>query len=1721
MKLAPPPRFLFPTALVVLLVSFGLSGFHAEDDPNDAYAYDRTESVLHLSLEAPAGTSLSAGGPAANIGIYVQRHSWEIWRQPSTGFEEYRDANNAPESGASVNLSLSDAMGTLGDSTVITNADGFATTTYSPDGGSGSVYVNAAVENSTASLFFDVTYTTTGYGESYSYSHTEATLVAELSATGSTDHLYPGESRELSLSVRYETWDVMTNSSGSSRTENHTSAPAEGASVTWISGSGDASVSGYGMADAAGFCQGSLTMGSGDSIVRAEVSYAAGQATSASLYFAAATYVNPSGWTYSRSETIASISNLAAGGSTDLSTGETRSLTGEVRHEVWDVWVNGYGTEEWRYNYAGPAAWATVAAAIEFGGGSLGSTTVTSDGQGWFYLDYTMGSSSSRVTVSADGVTSASGTNGSASVDFTYSSTTGQPDYGNGYDNGGTSSPSLLSYEGNYRIDGPHSDGPTYELTPGTQRTVSGVLYWDSWEVWSDGSGNTFTQNHQSYPATWSGLTLSLGQGDGLIADTSITTDSSGGFTTTFTMGNEASRVRIEATGGSSGTIAAELDFTPPPAGPVDDFVKVREESSLFVALTSGSPQAGTETIPLEAQVTETSWEVWENGIAPAQLRNYRTGPAIAASVEFTIASGSGNLTAIDSLTDADGTARASIIPGQADTVVAVNASFLTTGASGQITVSPVPWVRQSVESRLLLSLQQMDNAITATVRLQSWEIWLNPATGLGEIRHESEGPAVNAEVIFQSLNTSGYDAIFSPPTVMTATAGTASASYPSLAGTMAQVTAHFAGQSVTETIHLPAASGSSGTGNGGWNGNTGNGNTGNSNTGTGNPVDGTNTTGNQNQNNQQTAPDVPMPAVALQGRTHRAQGGGGSFASYYGGNDDTVNIETRYRSYHLALVRDIYGFEHDEVSEEFLDFIAPEESFYAEYELKIAEGWRKANPEDQPQGLNPYEHVDVIPGSSPTYQGAYGSPFWAEGPTLPEFTKGQVGIDIASEREIQVFYEDESNINASSTYWAGSVSPAAMGFPGGWTEDNRIAYGKAPHVGRPILSNHAKFLSGIVPEVQWSEYWLQAESAVPSGKDATYTMSLIATERNADGELTLIEAGTATFVIPATKEISGGLPEIEGFNEADSWLEARADGTLLVRPPVERGVERLLVPVDLKVDYDRDGEEYILGDACDSIPQGERFRFWINNDKEEGEGLKAADAEPGNGLGDSGDSSIHNLRDLEDFTRLHIDLSSFKSEIANGEMEIGLKMSGSGSIGVHYASDKDAGSEQYLFDKSEAEKQNSHNYHRYRTMEVNGQESWFKSTGSDGLSGQMNSDGHLHLIFEGITEGEGDIVLIFRPKDAPVIEGPRVPIKLLPVAKMFEHWTAGRNGKPSVSAVGDRQAMQAAIDAIPAYPSKTLDSGVFDPNGPEEDDVIVFVHGWRMEPWDQISFGETSFKRLWQTGFKGKFFNFSWPTGYTDRADLPGDELDFPYDFDNYADSEEIAYHVGAGPLKAFLDHLNSQYPGKVRLMAHSMGGIVSSEALRAGAQVHTYAACQTAMVGHAYNENLNPRPGNTWETPERYADFPPQNGPIYAGLNGKIFNFHNENDIALRKWRTGQNWKPNESEGYSCHAFDAATNDGNFLYGGDYPPLQFPWDTYEIFAHAAEGRSFALGAEGNGVMKGEFDLANGFTGESKFADDPADHSGQFRGTLMIRWEFWRMLQETAFSITPSKARP
>jgi hypothetical protein len=72
----------------------------------------------------------------------------------------------------------------------------------------------------------------------------------------------------------------------------------------------------------------------------------------------------------------------------------------------------------------------------------------------------------------------------------------------------------------------------------------------------------------------------------------------------------------------------------------------------------------------------------------------------------------------------------------------------------------------------------------------------------------------------------------------------------------------------------------------------------------------------------------------------------------------------------------------------------------------------------------------------------------------------------------------------------------------------------------------------------------------------------------------------------------------------------------------------------------------------------------------------------------------------------------------------------------------------------------------------------------------------------------------------------------------------------------------------------------------------------------------------------------------------------------------------------------------------------------------------------------------------------------------------------------------------------------------------LTFPNDTHEIFAHAAEARSFAVGAQRD--VHGSFQSAEqvDLSGAPYFfTNDRADHSAQFMSTNMRRWIYWATL--------------
>ena len=391
------PRTWFLAALAAVVACFGWNAFRAEEDPNDTFVQDRTESVLYLYLDAPGGTSLDSSASPAALGILLERYAWEIWRQPSTGIEEYRHAQVTPESGAMVTLTRSPETGSFADSILITGDDGRAWTTFAPGGASGAVTVQASAGESSASLCFNFSPTSSPVSEEqWSYSRTEATLTATLTSNTSTDQVPPGENRDLSLAVAYETWDVEYSSAGNSRTVNHTSAPAVGAFVSWSVAMGDGYVAGGAMTDDLGQCPATLTVGSSGGNVRAEVSFSTGSATSATLAFSPAPRPSTSSWSLIGSKLIPTLSGISPPSGTSLAPGEFARISGTLQGDVWDLWSNGT-QEESRYSYTTPLAWTTLLAEIQHGGGSLDSSSPTTQGDGSFSTGYTMGGASSRV----------------------------------------------------------------------------------------------------------------------------------------------------------------------------------------------------------------------------------------------------------------------------------------------------------------------------------------------------------------------------------------------------------------------------------------------------------------------------------------------------------------------------------------------------------------------------------------------------------------------------------------------------------------------------------------------------------------------------------------------------------------------------------------------------------------------------------------------------------------------------------------------------------------------------------------------------------------------------------------------------------------------------------------------------------------------------------------------------------------------------------------------------------------------------------------------------------------------------------------------------------------------------------------------------------------------------------------------------------------------------
>lgn len=607
----------------------------------------------------------------------------------------------------------------------------------------------------------------------------------------------------------------------------------------------------------------------------------------------------------------------------------------------------------------------------------------------------------------------------------------------------------------------------------------------------------------------------------------------------------------------------------------------------------------------------------------------------------------------------------------------------------------------------------------------------------------------------------------------------------------------------------------------------------------------------------------------------------------------------------------------------------------------------------------------------------------------------------------------------------------------------------------------------------------------------------------SATGELILersLELNNPPANTPLAAACSGG---VTLFLKAD--LGATAGDFVVAITGVTERVS--LLPVDIAVDADRNG---LIEFGKDTTTAQRPFRFWVNEDDD-----SAGEDHPSSNQKDYNSNALVSKRDLEDFTRLHVHFGGLEEAIESGAIKVGFEWRDTAGTTpkIKLLRAKTAGLE-YLQSESTADSMTVSPFRDVLGEVIPGPPLFMPTGFWTRTSPYGNVPTTLpaaRFLLEGGGEGgQGQLILSFWKGNQRIAEGPGVYIKLLSVRKMYER---GKVAPPydEASHIPDPWdnpnpiPLDAVSDAFNWPPD-------IDPNA--EAKTIVFIHGWRMPYREYLTWADSTFKRLWQLGYKGRFYAFRWPTFSGDDDGLPNLEgvlpiVPMPPDGAfTYNPSEYRAWLSGAA-LANFVNALpnaNARY-----LIAHSMGNVVAGSALLNGMQVTRYAMCNSAMAAMAYNGSIH---DYDFETPDTGI-----NAYVRAfGLADKlsavpteIVNFGLVPDEALKVWDlNNQLFKPEKTVaagGKGYNYFPGGLDGHELAYGiqadpGDvFQELRPVTSLSEAMGYVTQSRSKAMGAKekiGNRVVS----FVNMGEGGFEFG---VKHSAQWVFSIHKNYPFWK----------------
>ncbi|TAL03174.1 MAG: alpha/beta hydrolase [Verrucomicrobia bacterium] len=516
---------------------------------------------------------------------------------------------------------------------------------------------------------------------------------------------------------------------------------------------------------------------------------------------------------------------------------------------------------------------------------------------------------------------------------------------------------------------------------------------------------------------------------------------------------------------------------------------------------------------------------------------------------------------------------------------------------------------------------------------------------------------------------------------------------------------------------------------------------------------------------------------------------------------------------------------------------------------------------------------------------------------------------------------------------------------------------------------------------------------------------------------------------------------------------------------------------VKIQLDVNNDGNMDLSYAGPDNTSAESPFVFWVNNDYDFSSGSADVFGHEGDNRyrANYSDPGITCQRDLEDFARLWI--CGMPALPIGYQVTLSMNaISGNPAINLVSAVETNGGN-LYLSNTNIAAAQVYDPYgvgpgQKYRTI---------SSTNSLTLpSNLFTNAGNKYFLFEGAgtTGGKGELVLTVS-RGTTVIAQTSAWLDLHDVKHFYERAVITNTVSGAIS------NMTSAVQIVEYAKASALG---------DDQDIIVFVHGFNVSVADWRNESDTVFKRLYQSGYRGKFATVEWPCERLDWSLLQTRAAVFNQ-------SEIKAYKAGIG-FAAYASQLQARLPNyRLHVLGHSQGNAVVSEAIKqGGVTFDTYILSQSALPASAYDVNAptdsylmaaESVPG--FHTPEWQ---PMGYRGAYTNLPGQIVNFYNTNDPVLAVWMLDQAVaKPNGLAENQIHPGKFYDYDGTNGWWHNWILSSYlVTDPQESRAMISRSRTWPIGGTppetGHGVISSGIDLNTRYGFKDSF---PADHSAQW----------------------------